>query len=33
MENAVTVRNGLILHVAKGRKQVQCNGDGVAVTI
>jgi len=26
-KNAVAVRNVFILHVAKGRKQVQCNGD------
>jgi len=31
-KNAVAVRNVFILHVAKGRKQVQCNGDVAPVT-
>jgi hypothetical protein len=31
-ENAVAVRDEMILHVAEGRKQLQCNGGVAAAT-
>jgi hypothetical protein len=32
-KNAVAVRHEMVLHIAKGRKQFQCNGGIVVATI